>query len=99
MTSEDIIKELTETTARSKSNTKRIDELAERQEELKSLATSTAVMAQRLGAVEENVNDIKKSVESLKAEPGEKWKDFASKVLWLVLGGVIAYALASIGLS
>ena len=42
---------LAEVDQRARSNTRRIEKLEEVQDEIRSLATSTAVMAQRLGEV------------------------------------------------
>lgn len=54
---------LTEAEARSKSNTKRIDELAKNQEVLQSLATNMAVMSQKQESMEGDVAEIKTSVQ------------------------------------
>lgn len=94
---DEIVRELSDTSARARSNTHRIDKLEANQEELKSLATSTAVMAQRLGTVEQNVGEIKESVESLKSKPGKMFEDIVSKIVWLALGGLIAYAVKAAG--
>lgn len=96
---QDTAVKLAELDARSKSNTHRIDALERDQESLKSLTTSVAVMAEKIGTVETNVSDIKQSVDALKAAPGKKWESFAEKVLWLVIGGIIAAALANIGIT
>ena len=78
---------LAEVDQRARSNTRRIEKLEEVQDEIRSLATSTAVMAQRLGEVESHVDEIKASVKILE-----------EKLLWLVVGGVIAAALAQAGI-
>lgn len=98
MDEKEIIRELTETTARSKSNTKRIDKLEATQEEIKSLATSTAVMAERLGTVESNVTEIKETVTELKDAPGKKWDNVTEKVVWALIAAVITFVLSRIGL-
>lgn len=94
-----ILVELTETTERSKNNERRITKLEANQEELKSLATSTAVMAQRLGIVETNVGDIKESVETLKSKSGKMFDGMIEKILWLVIGGVIAFVFSQVGIN
>ena len=98
MDEKEIIRELTETTARSKSNTKRIDKLEETQEEIRSLATSTAVMAERLGTVESNVTEIKETVTEMKDKPGKKWDTVTEKILWAFLAAVITFLLSRIGM-
>ena len=54
---------LAEVDQRARSNTRRIEKLEEVQDEIRSLATSTAVMAQRLGEVENHVDEIKADYE------------------------------------
>lgn len=89
---------LAEIDQRARSNTRRIEKLEEVQDEIRSLATSTAVMAQRLGEVENHVNEIKASVKTLEAKPGNRWERFIEKLIWLVVGGVVAAALAQAGI-
>ena len=79
---------LAEVDQRARSNTRRIEKLEEVQDEIRSLATSTAVMAQRLGEVERHVD----------AKPGKRWESIVEKLIWLVVGGVIAAALAQAGI-
>ena len=86
---------LAEVDQRARSNTRRIEKLEEVQDEIRSLATSTAVMAQRLGEVESHV---KASVKILEAKPGKRWESIVEKLIWLVVGGVIAAALAQAGI-
>ena len=68
---------LAEVDQRARSNTRRIEKLEEVQDEIRSLATSTAVMAQRLGEVESHVDEIKASVKILEAKPGKRWESIA----------------------
>lgn len=89
---------LAEIDQRARSNTRRIEKLEEVQDEIRSLATSTAVMAQRLGEVENHVDEIKASVKTLEAKPGNRWERFIEKLIWLVVGGVVAAALAQAGI-
>ena len=55
-------------------------------------------MAQRLGEVENHVDEIKASVKTLEAKPGKRWESIVEKLIWLVVGGVIAAALAQAGI-
>lgn len=89
---------LAEVDQRARSNTRRIEKLEEVQDEIRSLATSTAVMAQRLGEVEKHVDGINASVKTLEAKPGKRWESIVEKLIWLVVGGVIAAALAQAGI-
>ena len=84
---------LAEVDQRARSNTRRIEKLEEVQDEIRSLATSTA-----LGEVENHVDEIKASVKTLEAKPGKRWESIVEKLIWLVVGGVIAAALAQAGI-
>lgn len=84
---------------RTKSNTHRIEKLEEVQDEIRSLATSTAVMAQRLGEVENHVDEIKASVRTLESKPGKRWEAVFEKLIWLVVGAVITLALKQMGIN
>ena len=94
----EIVKELTETTARSKSNTKRIGRLEETQEEIRTLATSTAVMAERLGTVESNVSDIKTTVTELKDKPAKRHDNIVETVIGLIVAALVGFLLRGVGL-
>lgn len=89
---------LAEVDQRARSNTRRIEKLETVQDEIRSLATSIAVMAQRLGEVENHVDEINSSVKTLEAKPGKRWESIVEKLIWLVVGGVIAAALAQAGI-
>ena len=58
---------IAEIDARSKSNTHRIDDLEADNKALHQLATSVEVLATKQEAIEENVNEIKADVKSIKA--------------------------------
>lgn len=90
---------LAEVDQRARSNTRRIEKLEEVQDEIRSLATSTAVMAQRLGEVENHVDEIKVSVKTLEAKPGKRWDNIVDKLIWFAVGVILALALAQIGIN
>ncbi len=89
---------LAEVDQRARSNTRRIDKLEAVQDEIRSLATSMAVMVQRLGEVENHVDEIKTSVKTLEDKPRKRWEAIVEKLIWLVVGGVVAAALAQAGI-
>lgn len=89
---------LTEVEARSKSNSKRLDELEERQGNLETLASSVSALAAREERMESDVKEIKADVKTLAEKPAKRWEDIADKVIWAVLAAIIAYLLGSVGL-
>ena len=88
---------LTETEARSKSNTKRIDEMEKKQDDIADLVSSVKILADREVRVENDVKEIKDDVKDLKAKPGKLWEGILEKVIYTIVGGVVAYALVKLG--
>ena len=89
---------LTEVEARSKSNTKRIDEVEKRQDDLDDLVTTVKVLATREENVESDVKEIKKDVKDLTGRSGKRWDDFVDKIVWALAAAAIGFILAQIGL-
>lgn len=89
---------LTEVESRSKSNTKRLDEMEKRQDDLDELVSTVKVLADREKRMEDDVAEIKCDVKSLTSKPGKRWDAIVEKALLVVVGAVIAFLLAKIGL-
>ena len=90
-------KRLTEVESRSKSNTKRIDEMERRQDNLDDLVSSVKVLADREKRVEDDVKEIKKSVNEIKEKPRKRWEGVIDKVIFTVVGAIVTYVLVKIG--
>jgi len=93
MEHDDIIRVLVETEARSKSNTKRLDELAENQEAINKMATAMEVMANEQRHQTQDIKSLKSDVDglghrfdALEAEPAKRWKKIADYILTALLG-------------
>ncbi len=93
MNPEEMALKLTETEARSKSNTKRLDKVEERQDALDRLVTSVEVLATREEGVEKDVKEIKSDVKTLTSKPGKRWEGVVDKALAAIVGGFIAWIL------
>ena len=89
---------LTEVEQRSKSNTKRLDEVETRQDNLDKLATSVAKLATKQEDMDGDVKEIKADVKALNAKPGKRWESIVDKAVWAVLAAVIAFLLGRVGL-
>ena len=83
---------------RSKSNSHRLDDLERQTEAVNNLATSVAVMAERVQNTGEKVDGLCTDVKELKAEPGKRWKGVVEKVVYIVVAAVVGYILAGLGL-
>lgn len=95
---EDQLKALVECEQRSKSNTHRIDKLEANYEALTKLTTSVEVMATKLDTMSENLKAFSAKVEEQAAKPGKRWETVVEKIIILLVGGIVAFVLARIGL-
>ena len=91
-------KRLTETEARSKSNTKRIDEIEKKQGDIADLVSSVKILADREVRVEKDVKEIKDDVKEMKSKPGKLWEGIVEKIIYTIVGGIVTYALVKLGL-
>lgn len=89
---------LTEMEARGKSNTKRLDAVEKRQDDLEILVTSVAKMATKMEYMEKNLKSIGEKVDNIAAKSGKRWDDIVDKLIWLFVGGIGAFFLARLGL-
>lgn len=83
---------------RSKSNTKRLDKLEETTAAINDLATSMKVMVTKQDAMNASVSKLTTDVETLKAEPGKRWKFVIEKAIYFVVAAVVGFILAQVGL-
>ena len=90
---------LTETEARSKSNTHRLDKLEETTEAINSLAVSMKEMATEQKNMSKSVDKLTGDVETLKAEPGKRWKFVIEKAIYFVVAAIMGFIMARAGLS
>lgn len=93
MTPEEITVKLTETEARSKSNTHRLDAVEARQDALDKLTESMARMDERQGHMDTDVKEIKSDVKSLTDKPAERWDTIVEILLGVVVGAFAAWLL------
>jgi len=89
---------LTEVESRAKSNTKRLDDVERRQNDLDELVSSVSALATKQECMEGDVKEIKADVKTLAAKPGKRWEALADKVIWSVAAAVIAFLLGRMGL-
>ncbi|MGM9618944.1 MAG: hypothetical protein ACI3W8_03820 [Oscillospiraceae bacterium] len=78
-------------------NTRRIEGVEKRQDSLEKLVTSVEVLATRQETVESDVKEIKSDVKALAEKPGKRWEGIADKLLWLLIGGAVAFVAVQMG--
>lgn len=96
---EDQIKTLVECEQRSKSNTKRIDRLEENYDALNKLTTSVEVMATKMDTMSQSLDQVNARLSEQESKPGKRWEAVVEKIIFLVIGAIVAYVFARIGLS
>lgn len=89
---------LTEVEERTKSCTRRIDDLEKRQDNLDELVVTVKELAIREENVENNVREIREDVKLLTNKPAEHWNDMIKTVIGLVVAAVVGFFLAKVGL-
>lgn len=94
----EIVGRLTAVEQRSKSNSHRLETLEKHTEALNTLATSVAVMAERVETTGDKVDSLCTDVQELKSEPGKRWKLVVEKVIYIVVAAVVGFILARLGL-
>lgn len=97
-TLEDLAVKFAETEARGKSNTHRLDALEKNQKALNELTTSVKVLATEQSTMKTDIGEIKTGLKTLTDKPGKRWETIVDKAIWLVLGGLLAFALSQIGI-
>ena len=83
---------------RSKSNSHRLEALEKQTEAVNRLATSVAVMAERVEVTGGKVDSLCADVQELKSEPGKRWKSMVERVIYIVVAAVVGFILARLGL-
>lgn len=83
---------------RSIRNEGRIKKLEEEHDALHKLATSVAVMAEKMDSMTRSVDTLSSKVEALEAEPAKKWRFVVEKAIYFIVAAVMGYFLAQLGL-
>lgn len=87
---------LAEVDQRARSNTRRIEDLEKRQDNLDNLATTMSVMANEQEHIKTDVSEIKTNVKILTDKPGKRWESVIEKLVWLIVSGAAGYLMAQL---
>lgn len=90
---------LTKLEERSKSNSHRLDELEKRVTSNEELVTSVALLAQKQETIEGDIKEIKSTVKTIADKPGKRWDSIIDKVLLTVIGAIVLYMMAKLGIA
>ena len=89
---------LQEVESRSKSNMQRIDALEKNQDAINQLATGTAVMAQNISTMGDRIDSMSNDIKDLKEIPASRWKFVVEKAIYVLVAGIIGFALSKFGM-
>lgn len=71
----------------------RMEKVEEDSKALNSLATSVAVMVEKQDGIEAKVDAVDAKVSAIEAKPAKRWEGVVDKVLYAVIGAVVAWLL------
>ena len=94
MQEKELVERLVQEEARSKSNSKRLDEHDEKLAKLEDTYAIMEKMDYRVSNIESNVADIKEDIKEAKEQKGMKW----DKLIDYIFYAILAYALFKLGL-
>lgn len=98
MTNEEIAMKIQQVDDRSKSNTKRLDEMDKKLEDNDKMLASIARLDQRQKDMDGDIKEIKTDVKCLTGKSGKRWDSIVEKTLLAIISIIVAYIFAKIGL-
>ena len=72
--------------------------MEKRQDNLDDLVSTVKVLADREKRVEDDVKEIKLSVNEIKEKPTKRLDGIIDKIIFTIVGGVVGYVLIKLGL-
>ena len=91
MNENEIIKELTEVGQRAKSNTRRLDRMEARQDNLEKLTNTVATMQVELKNTAAIVGETRDAVKNLQSKPGRRWDALIAAIFTALAGLVVGF--------
>ena len=87
MTEQEMSVKLAETESRARSNTRRIEKLEQKQNDLEKLVAAVQVLAAR-------EQSVKADVKTITEKPGKRWDTLIDRVLYALLGAAVSLLAA-----
>lgn len=98
MDNEEIVRRIQANKDLSERNMARIEKLEKGQEEFRELVKAVNGMVVEQKNIRNDLTEMKSDVKQIKEKPAKKWDSAVDKVLTLIIGAVVLYMLAQIGL-
>lgn len=89
---------LKEVEDRSKGNSRRIESLEKKVDNLADVVGVLQAMQKDLEHLSKDVTETRNDVKELKEKPAKRWDALVEKILWGVVGAVLTFLLAKGGL-
>lgn len=89
---------LQEVESRCKGNEHRLDALEKNQDAINQLATSTAIMAQKISQMGDQIDSMGNDIKDLKEVPAARWKFVVEKAIYVLVAGIMGFALSKFGM-
>lgn len=83
---------------RSKSNSHRLEALEKQTEAVNRLATSVAVMAEKVETTGDKVDSLCVDVQEIRQRPAKRWETVTAQVVSILIAAALGYILARLGL-
>jgi len=100
---DEYIKTLIETEQRSKSNTKRLDEMDGQIKALNDLIVEVTKLTNEIKHTNETVGEIKESikqvnckVDDIKLQPASRWNKVVEQIIYLIVAAVVGYFISAL---
>lgn len=81
-----------------KRQNKRISDLETQVEDIADLTASVASLAKSVEQMAKSQEKQGKRLEALEQKPAKRWEALVDKVLWAVVGALLAYVFTQVGL-
>lgn len=91
---ETIALKLQETTDRSERNEGRIKKLEGEHEVLHQLATSVAVMAEKMDSMNKSLNTMSAKVDEIENKPSKRWDSLVGNLISVLAGAFLAWLVS-----
>ena len=92
------LERLVEADQRSKSNTKRLDKLEPKVDDIHSLALSVQAIATEMKAMRENMTQIDNRVLAIEAKPSKKLDSIWGYIVSAIISGLIVFLFVKLGM-
>ena len=86
--------ELQKTADRCERNTGRIKKLEEEHEALHQIATSVAVMAEKMDSMNKSLTSMSAKVEDIENRPAKRWESMISTIIGTLVGAFVGWLMA-----